>query len=299
MTLALDTSGSASSNFVVGEIHSLSDIYNSQYASIYPRAGPLYQKDLIVNHINAVGVSRTLTLGLDYNLIYPLPGITGLLENNVYGAIWLISERMTGQLSISYGALGGSWTFDTAQINTYQLTNYYNPNTYFTALVPSPEVYPETSAVSIETFAKMQASFALVGTIRLGVTYKPLSSIVTPPTDNAELARLLGLIANNNNSSTPGQPSNAMPNEGIVVLSIEPTTSVPPTSRYTVQMPDPNRIGGYFVRIFKTTHGVLFPRSVTVMKGDKFVTAEIHIDANGTVFIYGNVSLDSMTVRIH
>ena len=296
MSLALDITGTATSNFVINESHLLSDIYNSNHETIYPKLGPLYQTGLVLTHVNDAGVNRTLVLGIDYNLIYPLLGIRASLENQVFGAVWLISERMTGQIQISYSALGGNWSYDTAQINNYQLTNYCNPNTHFAALVPSPEVYPANTAVSLETFLKIQASFVLVVTVRLGVVYKPFSTAENPLYSNEEIARLLALIANSN---TPPVPVTLSVNKIITILNTEPVSGNTVGPNYVIQTQDPNRSGGFFARIFKTMHEITNVRDVTLMKENSLVHAEIQIDASGTVSIYGNVSLDSMTVRIH
>ena len=170
MSLTLDPSGVAVGNYVSNEAHLTSDIYSSTFSTIFSGNGPIYSEGLLVNYTPNGGITDPLVLGLDYELIYLLPGISASSTNKVYGGIKILNANLAGEITISYHALGGSWVFDLSQIYQFQQNNYLNATNNFAALILSPATYSPSSPLSLADYMAIATSLAATSPIHLGIT---------------------------------------------------------------------------------------------------------------------------------
>lgn len=180
-TYPLDTSGSLPTNYVSGEEHLVSPNILSSFGLIFPKAGPIYGTNVSVAYTpGGGGATRPLVLGTDYELTLQMVGFGSTPDKQVWGAFSLLNIALNGTVTVSYQALGGNWTYDTAQIANYLNTNPFDANIQYVVLTPSPAIHIPASALTpfpLNSVTAVQQAQSYLGSVSLGVTYYPIGSI--------------------------------------------------------------------------------------------------------------------------
>lgn len=174
MTYVLDTTGLSAANFVSDEVQTVNPSQLSNYGYVFLGKGPFFGRNLVVKYKPVGGAYTTLRLGVDYKPGFLLPGIGYDDITNVFGAIEFFNNSMNGQVSISYQALGGGWTFDKEQIASYLNSNQFDASTQYVALVASPTLYLPTAPTvpwPLNSVRSITIAQAQVASIPLGVEF--------------------------------------------------------------------------------------------------------------------------------
>lgn len=171
MSLTLDTTGVATANRITGEVIPVSPAVLNTFGCLYLAKGPFFGKNFILSYTPAfpVGASPVpLTLGVDYDFKFELPGFGTTPQDKVWGALNIYNQSLNGNLTISYQSLGGNWVFDQNAIKTYLNTTQFNSNYQFMALVSKDPLYlpnnpnAEWPLNSIESITIAQAQLAQI-----------------------------------------------------------------------------------------------------------------------------------------
>lgn len=113
----LDTSGSATSNLVQGERHTITPTAGVDFLFIVPRNGPYFLNSITVKHVQS---GQTLQMGVDWVPGWKFESATDSPPYlDVYGAISLLNSNYNGAvLELRYQTLGGQYTLDTTTLTT-------------------------------------------------------------------------------------------------------------------------------------------------------------------------------------
>lgn len=127
VTYPLDTTGLASTNRIVGEAHTLTEINSTTYRVIIPEFAPFYLDNFILKYTDTLGSVLVLNEGVDYNLALPYIGATRSIGKMLYGGITINTMLVDGTITIEYQTLGGDWTADSNFVLTKLAELVYNP----------------------------------------------------------------------------------------------------------------------------------------------------------------------------
>lgn len=138
-----DPDAALESNFIKGEIHTVTSVNAAPYRILIPKLAPFYVNNLVLEHIDTVGVRRELTEGVDYYFALPYVGATRSTGKPVYGGIAIISNLATGQVELDYRILGGEWCANIDYVYQQLLETVYNPRvTWWDKLTNVQETFP-------------------------------------------------------------------------------------------------------------------------------------------------------------
>lgn len=140
----LDLSGVSSANYVVDEIHTVSEGHFRDYFFIVPKFGPFYtdnfRMSIVVNNL-----TRELTEDVDYSFALSYVTGTRITGKAMYGAVTLNNLELNGLLKISYQTVGGDQVVDSLSILSFLADKAYNPRTTIFDLVSNiPNAFPPT-----------------------------------------------------------------------------------------------------------------------------------------------------------
>lgn len=105
-----DPNGTAPSNKVVGERHTISPVNGPDFRFMIPRAAPFFRQSLKVTHVAS---GRILVDGIDYQ-----PGHRYDAASNtapfltIFGSILIMDNTLEGTFDLEYQTLGGEHTID-------------------------------------------------------------------------------------------------------------------------------------------------------------------------------------------
>lgn len=117
MAYALDVTGHAIENLVLGNTVNIIPTPGT-YLRIVPVVGPFFAEGCIIRHTSLSGSYRTLELGVDYTLGYLFQDASIKCNSLVYGCIVLNDANLTGTITYSLQALGGTYSLTTIQVST-------------------------------------------------------------------------------------------------------------------------------------------------------------------------------------
>lgn len=129
ITYPVDYTGTATSNKITEELHTLTEINDVTYNILIPDAAPFHVENFALVHIAANGTRRTLTEGVDYYFTLPYVAAIRSLGKVIYGGVTILNHTIAGTLAATYQTLGGSWTADRNYVLNYLIERAYNPRT--------------------------------------------------------------------------------------------------------------------------------------------------------------------------
>lgn len=140
----LDQTGTSPSNYIVDELHTVSESHFRDFQFIVMNHSPFYvdrfKMVLIVN-----GVSRELVEDVDYSFALSYVTGTRVTGKNIYGAVTLHNLELNGLLKVSYQTVGGTQTLDRMAVLTDLADRAYNPRTTIWDIISgAPESFPPT-----------------------------------------------------------------------------------------------------------------------------------------------------------
>lgn len=123
-----DPTGTAASNLVVNEAHTLTTINEDPYRFFVPMFAPLYTHNLKITYIEEVsGIEYEFVEGRDYDPIVPYMSASRALGKPIYAAISFINDKINGTVYISYQCLGGEYSADRDYVVANIAEHNYNP----------------------------------------------------------------------------------------------------------------------------------------------------------------------------
>lgn len=135
-----DPTGTATSNRIINERHTINPPDYTDFYFVVPLAGPFFKENLVVRHWPS---GRELIEGVDFVLGYQFLSASRATAKPVYGAISIYDRELTGVLEVTYNTLGGQWTINevTAAEMLSNATN--NPRiTTWEQVVEQPATFP-------------------------------------------------------------------------------------------------------------------------------------------------------------
>ncbi len=139
----LDTTGIASSNLIVNELHTLTEINDFTYRIIIPTFAPFYLNNLLVEHVSSSNVVTALVADVDYTICLVYNSASRALGRMLYGGITINTELINGTIRVSYQTLGGDWTADPQYVLEQLAEHVYNPRiTIWDIVTDKPNQFP-------------------------------------------------------------------------------------------------------------------------------------------------------------
>lgn len=154
----LDTTGSALSNRVRGELQTLSPPTQSDHFHfVIPKAGPYYRDTMKLTHVSS---GRELIMGVDWepgHYFYSASIETENAKGGIYQSILFLDRTLSGQISFDeYYVLGGHWSLEENKILEILSNKLWDPRVVtYEHVSGKPEVFPP--------IAHMHAADDLVG----------------------------------------------------------------------------------------------------------------------------------------
>jgi hypothetical protein len=129
-TYPFDSTGSAPSNRIEDEIHTLSQLNFRDYNCIVPDFAPFFA-DTVQVHFRTDDSSPWLTMneGVDWFPAFQFIGATRQTALPIYGGIVFSNLMLQGEIRLSYNTVGGEWTLDQEKLTEILINLIYNPRT--------------------------------------------------------------------------------------------------------------------------------------------------------------------------
>lgn len=125
-----DTTGVATTNLVENELHTVTEVNAAPYRILIPECAPLYLHNLLVEHIDGMGVARELIEGVDFYAVLPYMAAARATGRSVYGGLALINNLANGTIRLTkYQTVGGEWVADRNYVYERLLEVVFNPRT--------------------------------------------------------------------------------------------------------------------------------------------------------------------------
>lgn len=129
-TYPFDGSGTAVTNMVEDELHTLTLVNYRDYHFLVPNFAPFFAQGLNVKFQQNPGDPFIdLTEGIDYYPALPFIGATRATGKAVYGAISFNNLTLEGQIKLRYQTVGGEWTLGLTDLTEIAANIIYNPRT--------------------------------------------------------------------------------------------------------------------------------------------------------------------------
>lgn len=142
----LDTTGTASSNLVSSEIHTLTEINDFTHRIIIPSFAPFYLDNLVVEHISSTNVVTALEEDVDFVTVLIYESASRSIGKMLYGGLSINTELLNGTIRITYQTLGGDWTADPQYVLERIAESNYNPRiTIWDIVTDKPNQFPPTN----------------------------------------------------------------------------------------------------------------------------------------------------------
>ena len=145
-TYPLDTTGTASSNLVTGERHTLTEINSATQRILIPTFSPFYLRNFVLGHVATDGTLTPMVEGSDYYFVLPYMVASRSVGQPVYGGIAINTLLTQGSVELTYQTLGGPWCADVAYVYERLLEAVYNARTtWWDTLTNVQDVFPPTA----------------------------------------------------------------------------------------------------------------------------------------------------------
>jgi len=129
VSLPFDTTGTAATNLVKGELHTLTEINAAPYRILIPTFAPFYLTNQLLEHVSLAGVATPLTEGVDFYALLPYMAASRSSGRSIYGGWSMISDLPQGTIRCQYQALGGTWSADADYLYARLLESQFNSRT--------------------------------------------------------------------------------------------------------------------------------------------------------------------------
>lgn len=135
-----DPNGTAASNRIVGERHTISPANGQDYTWFIPKATPYFRSSLIVRHVAS---GRTLTEGVDYVPTHRFDAASNTAPYlSIYASVTVLDTSLTGTFEIDYQTLGGEFTLDESSLLFIMANAQLDPRaTRWDAIVNPPTTF--------------------------------------------------------------------------------------------------------------------------------------------------------------
>lgn len=183
-----DTTGTAPSNLVKDELHTLTEVNSAPYRILIPNCAPFYLENLVLEHVDQLGVAREMQEGVDFYFVLPYVAAFRSVGRPVYGGMAMLSDLPQGTMRIkTYQTVGGPWIADRFYVYEQLLSSQYNKRTTYWDLITNvQELFPPTEhQQSIGDVEGHKDLLAALGTITQALLAAPNS---IPPAFMAHLA---------------------------------------------------------------------------------------------------------------
>jgi hypothetical protein len=127
MSYALDPTGHALQNIVLGETNNLVPKVGGGHLFIVPAFAPFEEKSLVIKFTDDYGTSRTLTPYVDYRPGFQFTEATAKCNLAFYSCIEFLDLSLKGSVVYNYQTLGGSYVLSPPQISTVVLNELRDP----------------------------------------------------------------------------------------------------------------------------------------------------------------------------
>jgi hypothetical protein len=156
MTYALDTTGHSLQNLVIGESAAVSKAAANPYHTLVPLSGPFFADSMYIKYTSNAGVSRILTLNVDYKLGYIYQAATTECNLMVCGCIYFLDLTLVGTVVYKCQTLGGTYSVLLANSTNIHSLEFRDPETttweqVCAARTMALSVFPTVTSPYLET----------------------------------------------------------------------------------------------------------------------------------------------------
>lgn len=186
-----DTTGTASTNLVTGELHTLTEVNSAPYRILIPTFAPFYLNNLQVEHVSILGEATPLNEGVDFYPSLPYMAAQRSTGRAVYGGLAMISDIPQGTIRLRYQTVGGEWCADRDYVYNMLLTMAYNERlTWWDRITNVQELFPPTDHTNDAT--DIEGHEALLAKM------ESIVQAILTRTDNAPASYIAHLLAQGN-----------------------------------------------------------------------------------------------------
>jgi hypothetical protein len=145
VTYPYDETGTASTNLVTGELHTLTEVNSAPYRILIPTFAPFYLHNLALWHVSILGERTLLREGVEYHAALPYMAAQRSLGKPIYGGLAFITELAQGTIETQYQTVGGPWCADAQSVyNTLLTTAYNNRLVWWDQITNVQQLFPPT-----------------------------------------------------------------------------------------------------------------------------------------------------------
>jgi hypothetical protein len=176
VSFPFDVTGSAATNLVVGELHTLTEINAATYRTLIPTHAPFYLTNLLLEHVSTAGVSTPLNEGVDFYAVLPYMAAARSTGRAIYGGLSLISDLPQGTVKATYQTIGGTWTADADYVYARMLEAQYNRRgVYWDEITNIQDTFPPIEHVHTDSMALdgMTELLAMLEKVRAAILSAP------------------------------------------------------------------------------------------------------------------------------
>lgn len=124
-----DPTGLLPANQVTGEVHTITAVNGRDFHFIVPLFAPFfaYPGAVELTYTPAVGPSRLLVEGVDFQYAFEFIGASRGCSKPVYGGISLLNGDLAGRIGLKYRTIGGNWCLSLPEITEILANATRNP----------------------------------------------------------------------------------------------------------------------------------------------------------------------------
>lgn len=143
VSFPFDPTGSAPSNLITGELHTLTEVNDAPYRTLIPTFAPFYLTNQLLEHIDALGVATELKEGVDFYAILPYMAAARSTGRAVYGGWSFVSTLPQGTIRVKYQTVGDKWCADKDFVYARLLEAEFNKRSVWWDQITSvQEIFP-------------------------------------------------------------------------------------------------------------------------------------------------------------
>lgn len=141
-----DDTGTAVTNRVTNESHTVTEVNAAPYRILIPVFAPFYLENFSLSYIDSLGVEHSLNETEDYGFTLPFLAASRSTGKFLYGGVEIYNERVNGTIRFnSYQTVGGVWNVDRNAVYNRLLESVYNHRTvYWDQVSGVYEIFPPT-----------------------------------------------------------------------------------------------------------------------------------------------------------
>ena len=196
----LDTSGSATSNLVVGERHTITPAGGNDFLFFVPRSGPYFLESISVVHVQS---GNTLQMGVDWTPGWKFESATDSPPYpSIYGAIVVLNSTYIGSvLELRYQTLGGQYTLNDTTLTTIlanvaidpRVATWENVTEVPGQFVADPHLHHITATMGYDSLVEVLRDFAAAYVANAGSQTATLAQHLAAANPHGITAETIGL----------------------------------------------------------------------------------------------------------